>query len=105
MHSDTHFRRLIDGARQVTELPEEDAVVSEEGPLYLGWFALGHAAVLFTLALRALCALSPMEQALVWFCSIAVVGFALITLVLARMREGLALAEVVEVRMTRRTSR
>jgi len=36
----------------------------EDGPLYITWFALGHAAVLLYLALHALEIMSPMERGL-----------------------------------------
>jgi Na+-translocating ferredoxin:NAD+ oxidoreductase RnfA subunit len=98
-----HQQRLIACARQVADLPaDEDEAVPQEGPLYLTWFALGHAAVLFYLAARALRALTPIEQTLIWGGGVAVIGFALTYLLLSRMREGLALAETVEVPTKRR---
>ena len=110
MDNDAQFRRLIggrliEGARQVTELPEEDPAFCEEEPLYLTWFALGHAAVLFTLALRLLHSLSPIEQVLIGGCFVALVGFVLAYLVLSRMRKGLARFETVEMRSARRSAR
>ena len=55
---------LVASARQIMDIPEEDAMQDEDSPLYITWFALGHAAVLLYLALHALKLVSPMERGL-----------------------------------------
>jgi hypothetical protein len=51
MKNDDALHRLIEGARQIVRVR---AAEEPDAPLYLTWFALGHAAVLFYLAARAL---------------------------------------------------
>ena len=94
METDLPDPALVASARQIMDLPEEDAMQDEDGPLYITWFALGHAAVLLYLALHALKILTPMERALVGG-SIAIVGLSLALLLRSKVRTAMAMAEVV----------
>ena len=94
METDLPNPALVASARQIMDLPEEDAMHEEDGPLYITWFALGHAAVLLYLALHALKIMTPMERVLVGG-SIAIVGLSLALLLRSKVRTALAMAEVV----------
>jgi hypothetical protein len=94
MEKDLPHPELIASARQIMDLPEEDDMPNEDGPLYITWFALGHAAVLLYLALHALAILSPMERSLAGG-TVLVVGLTLALLLRSKLRTAMAMAEVV----------
>jgi len=94
MENDRQIYRLVASARQVMDVPEEGEVFDQDGPLYITWFAFGHAAVLFYLALHALRVMTPLERALVWGV-VALVGFSLAFVLRSKVRSALAMAEVV----------
>jgi hypothetical protein len=94
MEKDLPNPELIASARQIMDIPLEDEMQDEEGPLYLTWFALGHAAVLLYLALHALTILSPMERGLAGGTTL-VVGLSLAFLLRSKLRTAMAMAEVV----------
>jgi len=93
MEQDLPDPRLVASARQVTDIPEDDEF-AQETPLYITWFALGHAAVLIYLGLHALKIMTPLERGLV-IGSILVVGLSLALLLRAKVKTGLAMAETV----------
>jgi hypothetical protein len=64
MEKDLPHPELVASARQIMDIPEEDDMHDEDGPLTITWYALGHAAVLLYLALYALKIMSPMERGL-----------------------------------------
>jgi hypothetical protein len=64
MEKDLPDPELIASARQIMDLPEEDEMQNEDGPLTITWYALGHVGALLYLALNALTTLSPMERGL-----------------------------------------
>jgi hypothetical protein len=94
MEKDLPYPELIASARQIMDLPEEDDMPNEDGPLYITWFALGHAAVLLYLALHALAILSPMERGLAG-ATMLLIGLALALLLRNKLRTAMAMAEVV----------
>jgi hypothetical protein len=94
MENDRQIHRLIASARQIMDIPEETESSELDGPLYLTWFALGHAAVLLYLTLRALKIMTPLEQTLVWG-AVIVVGISLSLLLRSKVRTALAMAEAV----------
>jgi hypothetical protein len=94
MEKDLPTPELISSARQIMDIPEEHEMHDEDGPLYLTWFALGHAAVLLYLALHALAILSPMERGLAGG-TVLLVGLALALLLRSKLRTAIAMAEVV----------
>jgi hypothetical protein len=94
MENDRHYHRLIASARQIMDVPEQDEISDAEDPLYLNWFALGHAAVLLYLGFRALRIMTPLEQALLWSAA-AIVGLSLAFLLRSKVRTALAMAEAV----------
>ena len=96
METDLPDPRLVATARQIMDRPEDDGeALQEDTPLYITWFALGHAAVLLYLALHALKIMTPMERSLVGG-SIVVVGLSLALLLRAKVRTAMAMAETVE---------
>jgi hypothetical protein len=102
MEQDLPDPRLVASARQITDLPtDDDDALYEDTPLYITWFALGHAAVLLYLALHALKIMTPMERTLVCG-SIAVVGLSLALLLRAKVRTAMAMAETIEPASCRR---
>jgi hypothetical protein len=94
MEKDLPDPTLVASARQIMDIPEEDVMHDEDAPLYIIWFALGHAAVLLYLALHALMGMTPMERALAGG-SIAIIGLSLALLLRSKVRTALAMAEVV----------
>jgi len=95
MEQDLPNPRLVASARQIMDIPfGEDDEFSQETPLYITWFALGHAAVLIYLAVQGLRLMTPMERGLI-AASIAVVGFSLALLLRTKVRTALAMAETV----------
>jgi hypothetical protein len=94
MENERQIHRLIASARQIMDAPEETESSEQDGPLYLTWFALGHAAVLLYLALRMLKITAPLEQGLVWSAAI-IVGFSLSLLLRRKVRTAVAMAEAV----------
>jgi hypothetical protein len=94
MEKDLPHPELIASARQIMDLPEEDVMPNEDGPLYITWFALGHAAVLLYLALHALAILSPIERGLAGG-TILVVGLTSALLLRSKLRTAMAMAEAV----------
>jgi hypothetical protein len=94
METDRQYHRIVASARQIMDIPEDDEAREQDGPLYLTWFVLGHAAVLLYLALRALKIMTPLEQTLVWS-AVVVVGFSLSLLLRSKVRTALAMAEAV----------
>jgi hydrogenase-4 membrane subunit HyfE len=103
METDLPDPQLVATARQIMDRPEqeEDEALQEETPLYITWFALGHAAVLLYLALHALKIMTPMERGLA-VSSIVVVGLSLALLLRAKLRTAMAMAETVEPASRRR---
>jgi hypothetical protein len=93
MKQDLPDPRLVASARQVMDGPEEDEF-SQETPLYITWFALGHVAVLIHLAVHALKAMTPMERGLAAG-AIAVVGLPLALRLRVKARTAMATAETV----------
>lgn len=93
MEQDLPDPQLVASARQIMDIPMEDDVLNQETPLYITWFALGHAAVLLYLALHALKVMTPMERGLAG--SIAVIGLSLAFLLRAKVRTALAIAETI----------
>ena len=61
MEKDLPNPELIASARQIMDVPPEDDMHDEDGPLYIAWFALGHAAVLLYLAVDDLVELAAVE--------------------------------------------
>src|SRR5690349_11211921 len=94
METDLPNPELVASARQIMDIPEEDEMHDEDGPLYITWFALGHAAVLLYLALHALMILSPMQRGLAGGTTV-IVGLALALLLRSKLRTAMAMAEVV----------
>ena len=94
MEKDLPHPELIASARQIMDIPLEDEMNDEEGPLYITWFALGHAAVLLYLALHALTSMSPMERGLIGGTTL-VAGLSLAILLRSKLRTAMAMAEVV----------
>jgi hypothetical protein len=101
MEKDLPDPLLVASARQIMDLPwdipddDDDEALHQDMPLYITWFALGHAAVLLYLALHVLKFMTPMERTLVGG-SIAVVGLSLALLLRSKVRTALAMAETVE---------
>lgn len=98
MEKDLPDPLLVASARQIMDAPFDaidDEALQEDAPLYITWFALGHAAVLLYLALHALRVMTPVERSLA-VGSIAVVGLSLALLLRAKVRTALAMAEAVE---------
>jgi hypothetical protein len=94
MEKDLPHPELVASARQIMDIPEEDEMHDEDGPLYITWFALGHAAVLLYLALHLLKVMSPMERGLAGG-TILLVGLTLALLLRSKLRTAMAMAEVV----------
>jgi hypothetical protein len=94
MEKELPYAETIASARQIMDLPQEHEMHDEDGPLYLTWFALGHAAVLLYLALHALAILSPMERGLAGG-TVLLIGFALALLLRSKLRTAMAMAEVM----------
>ncbi|MDQ7251460.1 hypothetical protein [Dongia sedimenti] len=94
MEQDLPDPRLVASARQIMDAPADDMDLHAETPLYITWFALGHAAVLLYLGLHALKLLTPMERDVVCV-SIVAVGLSLALLLRAKVRTALAMAESV----------
>jgi len=94
MEQDLPNPELIASARQIMDIPEEDEMHDEDGPLYITWFALGHAAVLLYLALHVLKILSPMERGLAG-ATVLLVGLALALLLRSKLRAAMAMAQAV----------
>ena len=94
MEKDLPNPALIASARQIMDIPLEDEMHDEEGPLYLTWFALGHAAALLYLAFHALTIMSPMERGLVGGTTL-LVGLSLALMLRSKVRTAVAMAEVV----------
>ena len=46
MEKDLPDPQLVASARQIMDAPDDDTDGHEDTPLYITWFALGHAAVL-----------------------------------------------------------
>jgi hypothetical protein len=99
MEKDLPDPLLVASARQITDVPwdmsDDDAALHEDAPLYISWFALGHAAVLLYLALHAMRVLTLIERTLVGG-SVVVIGLSLALLLRAKVRAALAMAESVE---------
>jgi hypothetical protein len=99
MEKDLPDPLLVASARQIMDvprdIPDDDEVMHEDMPLYMTWFALGHAAVLLYLALHVLKMMTPVERVLVGG-SIAVLGLSLALLLRSKVRTALAIAETVE---------
>jgi hypothetical protein len=94
MEQDLPNPGLIASARQIMDIPDDEAAFDVDPPLYITWFALGHVAVLLYLAMHALKIMTPMERALVGG-SIAIVGLSLALLLRSKVRTALAMAETV----------
>ena len=94
MEKDLPNPELVASARQIMDIPEEDEMYDEDGPLHITWFALGHAAVLLYLALHALNIMSPVERGLAGGTTL-LVGLALALLLRSKLRTAMAMAEVV----------
>ena len=99
MEKDLPDPQLVASARQIMDAPwdfaDDDEALQQDMPLYIAWFALGHAAILLYLALHALKIMTPVEQALATG-AIAVAGLSLALLLRAKVRTALAMAETVE---------
>ena len=98
MEKDLPDPLLVASARQITDVPRDmpdDEALHQDMPLYITWFALGHAAVLLYLALHVLKIMTPMERTLVAG-TIAVAGLSLALLLRSKVRTALAMAETVE---------
>jgi uncharacterized protein (DUF983 family) len=96
MEKDLPDPLLVASARQITDVPwDADDELHQDMPLYITWFALGHAAVLLYLALHVLKIMTPMERTLVTG-TIAVIGLSLALLLRSKVRTALAMAEAVE---------
>ncbi len=100
MEKDLPDPQLVASARQITDLPwdgpwDGDDELHQAIPLYITWFALGHAAVLLYLALHLLKIMTPMERTFTAG-AIAVIGLSLVLLLRSKMRTALAMAESVE---------
>lgn len=94
MEKDLPDPQLVASARQIMDAPDDDTDGHEDTPLYITWFALGHAAVLLYLGLHALRALTPLERNVVCV-SIVVIVLSLVLLLRAKVRTALAMAESV----------
>jgi hypothetical protein len=94
MEKDLPNPELVASARQIMDIPEEDDMHDEDGPLYITWFALGHAAVLLYLALHALTTMSPIERGLAGGTTL-LVGLTLALLLRSKLRTAMAMAEAV----------
>ena len=94
MEKDLPHPELIASARQIMDIPLEDEMNDEEGPLYITWFALGHVAVLSYLVLYAFKIMSPMERGLAGG-TVLLIGLALALLLRSKLRTAMAMAEVV----------
>jgi hydrogenase-4 membrane subunit HyfE len=94
MEKDLPDPALVASARQIMDIPEEDEMQDEEAPLYITWFALGHAAVLLYLALHVLKVMSPMERGLAGGTTL-LVGLTLALLLRSKIRTAMAMADVV----------
>jgi hypothetical protein len=94
MEEDLPNPKLVASARQIMDIPEEDEMHEEDGPLYITWFALGHAAVLLYLVLHALKVMSPMERGLAGGMTL-LIGLTLALLLRSKMRTATAMAEVI----------
>lgn len=97
MEKDLPDPLLVASARQIMDVPRDISEDDEhqDMPLYITWFALGHAAVLLYLALHVLKIMTPMERTLVAG-TIAVAGLSLALLLRSKVRTALAMAETVE---------
>ncbi len=96
MEKDLPNPQLVASARQITDMPwDGDDELQQSIPLYITWFALGHAAVLLYLALHLLRIMTPMERTVVAG-AIAVIGLSLVLLLRSKLRTALAIAEVIE---------
>jgi len=99
MEKDLPDPLLVASARQIMDLPrdfpDDDEALQQDMPLYITWFALGHAAVLIYLALHVLKIMTPMERTLVAG-AIAGAGLSLALLLRSKVRAALAMAETVE---------
>jgi len=94
MERDLPYPELIASARQIMDIPEEDAMHEEEAPLTITWFALGHAAVLLYVALNVLKIMSPMERGLAGG-AVLLLGLVLVLLLRNKLKAAMAMAEVV----------
>ena len=94
MEKDLPYPELIASARQIMDIPEEEDMQDDEGPLTITWFALGHAAVLLYVALNVLKVMSPMERGLAGG-TVLLVGLALVLLLRSKLKTAMAMAEAV----------
>ena len=97
MEKDLPDPQMVACARQIMDVPmdfaaEEDAL--QDAPHYIGWFALGHVVVLLYLALHWLQIMSPAERAMVAI-TVAVLGVTLAWIIRGKMRNAVAMAEIV----------
>ena len=98
MEKDLPDPQTIACARQIMDVPmdfpgNEDGFYNE-APHYIGWFALGHVAVLLYLALHWLTIMTPMERALAAIV-VAVLGMTLTWMIRGKVRTAVAMAEIV----------
>ncbi len=98
METDLPDPQMVACARQIMDVPmdfasEEDALL-QDTPHYIGWFALAHVVVLLYLALHWLQVGTPIERTMVAI-TIAVLGVTCAWIIRGKMRDAVAMAEIV----------